>query len=86
MSEWKCQWVDFLPLIEWWYNTTYHYSTHMTPFEAVYGQNAPSVLSYMLSVSKVQKVDRNLIVWDDILYTLKYNLVMDHIQMKQQAY
>jgi hypothetical protein len=31
------QWAQWLPLAEWWYNTSYHTATHMTPFEAVYG-------------------------------------------------
>jgi IS30 family transposase len=33
----KNQWAQWLPLDEWWYNTSYHIATHMTPFEAVYG-------------------------------------------------
>jgi hypothetical protein len=48
----------------------------MTPFEAVYGQNPPSVLSYMPGVSKVQEVDNNLAVHEAILHTLKTNLAM----------
>jgi hypothetical protein len=31
------QCTQWLPLVEWWYNTSYHTSTRMTPFEAVYG-------------------------------------------------
>jgi hypothetical protein len=38
-SERKNQWAQWLPLTEWWYNTSYHTTTHMTPFEAVYGKN-----------------------------------------------
>ena len=45
-SEKQHQWAQWLPLAEWWYNTTYHTATRMTPFEAVYGQKPPSVLSY----------------------------------------
>ena len=30
-------WVQSLPLAEWWYNTNYHATTKMTPYEAVYG-------------------------------------------------
>ena len=30
-------WVDWFSLVEWWYNSTFHTSTKMTPFEAVYG-------------------------------------------------
>jgi hypothetical protein len=57
----------------------------MTPFEAVYGKNPSSVLSYMLGVSKVQAVDQTLTVWEYILCTLKENLVMAQNRMKQQA-
>jgi hypothetical protein len=84
-SERKNQWAQWLPLAEWWYNTSYHTTTCMTPFEAVYGQNPPSVLSYMPGVSKVQVVDQTLTVREAILCTLKENLVMDQNCMKQQA-
>jgi hypothetical protein len=84
-SERKNQWAQWLPLAEWWYNTSYHTTTHMTPFEAVYGQNPPSVLSYMPGVSKVQEVDTNITVWEAILHALKDNLVMAQNHMKQQA-
>jgi hypothetical protein len=57
----------------------------MTPFEAVYGQNPPSVLSYLPGVSKVQEVNKTLTTRADILCTLKDNLVMAHNQMKQQV-
>ena len=43
-SEKQNQWAQWLPLAEWWYNTSYHTTTRMTPFEAVYGQKPPSVL------------------------------------------
>jgi hypothetical protein len=58
----------------------------MTPFEAIYSQNPPSVISYMLGVLKVQEVEKNLIVHKTILHPLKDNLVMDQNHMKQQAY
>ena len=57
----------------------------MNPFEAVYGQNPPSILSYLPGVSKVQVVDQTLTVREDILRTLKENLVMAQNRMKQQA-
>jgi hypothetical protein len=58
----------------------------VTPFEAVYGKNPPSVISYIPGVSKVQEVDKNIIVFDVILPTLKDNLVIAQNHMKQQAY
>jgi hypothetical protein len=57
----------------------------MTPFEAVYSQNPPPVLSYMPGVLKVQAVDQTLTVHEAILHTLKENLVMAQNHMKQQA-
>lgn len=32
-------WASWLPLAEWWYNTTYHLAIQTTPYEALYGQN-----------------------------------------------
>jgi hypothetical protein len=84
-SEKQHQWAQWLPLVEWWYNTTYHTTTRMTPFEAVYGQKPPSVLSYLPGTSKVQAIDQTLTVQEDIHRTLKENLVMAQNRMKQQA-
>jgi hypothetical protein len=84
-SKKKNQWAQWLPLAEWWYNTSYHTTTRMTPFEAVYGQNPPSFLSYLLGASKVQAVDLTLTSREAILHTLKENLVMAQNHMKQQA-
>jgi hypothetical protein len=84
-SERRNQWAIWLPLVEWWYNTSYHTATRMTPFEVVYGKNPPSVLSYLPGVSKVQAVDQTLTVRENILRTLKENLVMAQNCMKQQA-
>jgi hypothetical protein len=84
-SENQNQWAQWLPLVEWWYNTSYHKTTRMTPFEAVYGQKPPSVLSYLQGASKVQAVDLTLTAREAILRTLKENLVMAQNRMKQQA-
>jgi hypothetical protein len=46
-SDKQSQWVKWLPLAEWWYNTTYHTSTKMSPFESLYGYPTPSI-SYFL--------------------------------------
>ena len=33
----KTQWVKCLPLVEWWYNTSFHTAPKMTPFMELYG-------------------------------------------------
>jgi surfactin synthase thioesterase subunit len=58
----------------------------MTPFELVYEKKPPSVLLYMLGISKVQEVEKTLKVHASILRALKDNLVMAQNFMKQQAY
>jgi hypothetical protein len=57
----------------------------MNPFEVVYGKNPPSFISYLPGVSKVQVFDQTLTVREDILRTLKENLVIAQNLMKQQA-
>jgi hypothetical protein len=83
-SEKKNHWAQWLPLAEWWYNTSYHTATRMTPFEAVYGQKPPLVLSYLPGALKVHAVELTLIAREDILHTLKENLFMAQNRMKQQ--
>ena len=46
-SEKQHLWVQWLPLAEWWYNTNYHATTKMTPYEAVYGRIHPSPTPYI---------------------------------------
>jgi hypothetical protein len=58
----------------------------MIPFEAVYGENPPSVLEYLPGASKIQAIVLTLTTREAILCTLKENLVMAHNHLKQQAY
>jgi hypothetical protein len=46
----------------------------MTPFEAIYGKNPSSVLSYILGVSKVEDVENNLTVQDTVQETILHTL------------
>lgn len=40
-------WSRWLPLAEYWYNTSYHSATHTTPYEIVFGQPPPIHLPYL---------------------------------------
>lgn len=44
LSEW-CNWI---PMAEWWYNTIFHTSAGMTPYQALYCQ-PPPFISYQVA-------------------------------------
>ena len=57
----------------------------MTPYEAVYGQQPPSLTSYLLGTSKVQVVENILQQREWTLVTLKDNLARAQNCMKKQV-
>ncbi|KAI5430626.1 hypothetical protein KIW84_035005 [Lathyrus oleraceus] len=64
------EWVNWLPLAEWWYNTTYHSAIQATPYEIVYGQAPPLHLPYYPQSTKVEAVDRSFIVREEMIQKL----------------
>nr|GEX87241.1 reverse transcriptase [Tanacetum cinerariifolium] len=54
------EWVKWLLLAEFWYNTNYHTSTKTSPYEAVYCQTPPIHVLYIPGDSRVEEVDRTL--------------------------
>ncbi|CAH9074480.1 unnamed protein product [Cuscuta europaea] len=62
------RWTSFLPWAEFWYNTTFHCSTGMTPFYALYGRHPPPISRYSGSSSPVEAVDQCLVGRDQILF------------------
>ncbi|CAA7034451.1 unnamed protein product [Microthlaspi erraticum] len=77
-------WSKWLPLAEFWYNTTYHSSAQMTPYEAVFGQPPPQHLPYIPGESKVAVVARNLQDREQMLLILKFHLLRAQHRMEQQ--
>ncbi|RVW78150.1 hypothetical protein CK203_049702 [Vitis vinifera] len=71
--------------LKFWYNTTYHSSTGMTPFQALYGRLPPSIPLYFDGLSRVHEVDQSLLHRDELLQHLKKNLDMTTNRMKQMA-
>jgi hypothetical protein len=61
------KWRLYLPWVEYWYNTTYHISTGMTPFQALYGRLPPTIPSYNEGLSPVHEVDQQLQDRDELL-------------------
>ena len=48
------KWYKYLPLVEFSYNNTHHSSLGMIPFNALYGQEVVSLVSWCDHVGKVE--------------------------------
>lgn len=79
------QWSLLLPWAEYWYNTTFHASTGMSPFEALYGRAPPLMPRYEIGSSIVEEIDAQLQDRDEVLSELKENLQAANNHMKQMA-
>ena len=85
VSDKQTQWVNWLPLAEWWYKTSFHTTAKMTPFMALYGYHPPSITSYLRVNSKVQAVEDHIEHQQEVLQLLKDNLNLAQNRMKQQV-
>ncbi|KAA8520754.1 hypothetical protein F0562_014974 [Nyssa sinensis] len=79
------KWSSLLPWAEFWYNTAYHASIRMTPFQALYGRLPPTIPQYQVGNPPVHEVDQNLTSRDVLLRQLKDNLHAASNRMKQVA-
>ena len=59
-SQTPTDWCKWIPLAEWWYNTTFHSIIQMNPYEAVYGQPPLIHLPYLPGEIAVGVVDGSL--------------------------
>nr|GEV33764.1 reverse transcriptase [Tanacetum cinerariifolium] len=78
-------WVKWLPLAEYWYNTNFHSSINTTPYEVVFGQPPPLHIPYVAKDSNVEAVDRTLQAKEQTIQLLKFNLKKAQDRMKSQA-
>ena len=81
----QTQWIKWLALAEWWYNTSFHMAAKMSPFMVLYGYHPPSITSSLRYQSKVQVVEEHIENQQQVLQLLKDNLILAHNRMKQQA-
>lgn len=68
-----------------WYNTSYHLSSGMTPFKALYGRDPPTLTRYTTTSLVSSKLQDQLQARDQILTELKHNLARAQQSMKSQA-
>ena len=78
-------WVEWLPLAKFWFNTNFHTSAKLSPFEALYGYPPPRVIDYVASTTRVGVVDLLLKDRQQLLALLKQNLHAAQERMKQYA-
>lgn len=78
-------WTKWLSMAEWWYNTTFHISTGLTPYEALYGQKPPSFIHYAPGGTSVAAAEKLLQDRETILKLLKEHLANSQHRMKQIA-
>ncbi|KAK8918267.1 hypothetical protein KSP39_PZI021328 [Platanthera zijinensis] len=78
-------WAEWLPLAEWWYNSSFHGAIRMTPYGAVYGQEPQLPAPYTEGESPLGKVDRTLEARERVMSLLKQNLAQAQNMMKVLA-
>lgn len=76
-------WVTWLPLDEWWYNTTHHTTIQITPYATLYGQDPPLHQPYLAGSSQVATVDHYLQTSEATRQLLKFHLKRSQARMKQ---
>ena len=74
ISNKQTKWVNWLPLAEWWYNTSFHIAAKMTPFMVLYGYHPSSITSYLIENYKVQ---------EQVLQLLKVILAQNRMKNRQ---
>ena len=60
VSDKHTQLVKWLPLAEWWYNTSFHIATKITPFMELYGYNPTFITSSLREIYKFQVVEDHI--------------------------
>lgn len=76
------QWVKFLSLAKWCYNTSVHSGTGFSPFWVIYGKPLPSIPHYLQGSSPVEAIDTLLSIRASIHATLQCHLLKTQMAMK----
>ncbi|KAG8501359.1 hypothetical protein CXB51_003487 [Gossypium anomalum] len=77
--------TEWLPLAEWWYNSSYHSVIQLTLYEALYGQPPPTHMPYLAGASSVAVVDRSLQAREVARKLLQFCLKRAQTRMKHFA-
>ncbi|WVY89918.1 hypothetical protein V8G54_035432 [Vigna mungo] len=77
--------MNMLPWAQYWYNTSFHHSLGMTPFQAVFGRLPPQLARYDQNQNDHMSIREALTARDKIISRLKANLLKSQNYMKQQV-
>lgn len=75
--------LTWLPLAEWWYNSSFHSSIQLTLYEALYGQALPQHMPYLVGMSPIANVDKSLQAREATRKMLQFHLKRAQAPMKQ---
>lgn len=73
-------WAAWLSLDEWWYNTTHHSAINMSPFQALYSTQPPSI-NYSFHRTKDAEVNEFLKDRKATQHLIKDNLIKPYRQV-----
>lgn len=78
------KWFSWLALAEWWYNTTYHTSIQMTPFQALYGYPPPQITEFAIPCNMSEEA--RVTLEDKALILQKLKSSMGEAQRRMKFY
>jgi hypothetical protein len=79
------KWASWLPMAEWWYNTSYHTALKISPFQALYGYPPPMLSEFSIPLQGDTEAMDFLLVRQQMLAQLKENLSQAQARMKKFA-
>jgi hypothetical protein len=56
------KWHHWLALAQWWYNTTFHTTLRMTPFQAIYGGPPPQIAERYYNLKTLELISNLLLL------------------------
>lgn len=84
-SDSPTDWVAFLSIAEWWYNSTPHSAIHTSPFKLLYSYPPPIHLSYLPGDSFADDVEDIMLVREFKLQLAKFHFCRVQQHMQAQA-
>jgi hypothetical protein len=79
------KWTTWLPMAEYWYNTSFHSSLKVTPFEALYGFPPPALGEFSIPGTVDKEAAEFLQQRKHMLDMIKQNFLQAQVRKKKYA-